>query len=441
MHLLDDDALARFLRDGYVTLDAGLPPEFHQALYDQVEEVFANEGNPGNNILPRVPEIRQVLDSPSVSGALNRILGANYYLHAHRFCHDRPANTDAQGLHKDSWSRLHHRTRWCMAFYYPQDTTVDMGPTGIVPGSQYYNTKPADGEVALAGAAGTVTIVHYDLWHRGLANTSDRRRFMLKFLFTRLQEPESSSANVESGFDPDDPSAPLWREMWRWHTGAPATPGQSLSTADAGTLTRQLGADDETTCFHAAYRLGESGAVDALVDALRAHHERARRNAGYGLSAAGADAVPALVDCLTDKDAEVRSAAVESLADMGTLAMAAKPALDETIADPDLEVRRRAAYALGTTGITEPTTALIQGLADEDEWVARNCALSLARVGAGAGEAVPALGQALSHPNRYVQANALKALERIDDDASRRLLYDHMATARWCPITSNTTPF
>ena len=34
----------------------------------------------------------------------------------------------------------HHRCRWVMAFYYPQDVTEDMGPTAIVPGRQCYNT-------------------------------------------------------------------------------------------------------------------------------------------------------------------------------------------------------------------------------------------------------------------------------------------------------------
>ena len=158
---LDDEALQRYLRQGYITLDAGLSADFHRGLFEEVDGLFEAEANPGNNILPRIPAIARVLDSPPVHGALQSLLGADYYLHAHRFCHYRQPRSEAQRLHKDSWSRRHHRTRWCMAFYYPQDTTGEMGPTGVVPGSQYLNSPPdPGGEIPLAGRAGTVTVVH-----------------------------------------------------------------------------------------------------------------------------------------------------------------------------------------------------------------------------------------------------------------------------------------
>ena len=35
-------------------------------------------------------------------------------------------------MHQDSYENdqnvRHHRTRWTMAFYYPQDVSLDMGP-------------------------------------------------------------------------------------------------------------------------------------------------------------------------------------------------------------------------------------------------------------------------------------------------------------------------
>ena len=106
--------------------------------------------------------------------ALASLLGSDYLLHPHRHCHQNLAGSQGQRMHQDSYEAdqnvRHHRVRWLMAFYYPQDTTQDMGPTGGVPGSQYYNTQPdlAD-EVPLAGCAGTVALVHYDLCKRRLA--------------------------------------------------------------------------------------------------------------------------------------------------------------------------------------------------------------------------------------------------------------------------------
>ena len=41
--------------------------------------------------------------------------------------------------------------------------------------------------------AGTVAITHYDIWHAASANTSDKMRYMLKFLFDRTEEPSAPS--------------------------------------------------------------------------------------------------------------------------------------------------------------------------------------------------------------------------------------------------------
>ena len=60
--LLDDRQVQAFLRDGYITLDAGPPADFHARLYDRITQVFDSEGNPGNDIRPRVPGLHQVLE-------------------------------------------------------------------------------------------------------------------------------------------------------------------------------------------------------------------------------------------------------------------------------------------------------------------------------------------------------------------------------------------
>ena len=152
--LLDDSRMQSFIADGYTMVKTDLPADFHQSVYGQIEEVLGAEGNPGNNLLPRIPDLQQVFDHPEVAGALTSILGPGYYLHPHRFCHFNKPGSEGQRLHKDAWSRRHHRLRWAMAFYYPQDTPVERGPTGVVPGSHYRNHLDQEDEerqIALSG--------------------------------------------------------------------------------------------------------------------------------------------------------------------------------------------------------------------------------------------------------------------------------------------------
>ena len=446
---LDEATLRRYVSNGYIHVQPVMPTGFHQDLYRQIDEVFETEGNPGNNLLPRVPAIGGILDDTQVRGALTSILGEDYIVHAHRHCHFRPPHTDAQRMHKDSWARRHHRTRWAMAFYYPQDTTVDMGPTGVVPGSQYFNDAPdSEAEVALAGEAGTVVIVHYDLWHRGMANVTDRKRYMLKFLFARMDEPEPAKEStqdriVSNGFEPTDPRSTMWRSMLAWHTGREVA-NEDLGVADADALSRRLDAP-EAEALKAAYALGTGGEAghDALLNALQSASQDSRRNIGYGLAAASDPVADRLCDLLADAETGVRLAAIDALADAGVGGERATAGLRALLKDDDADIRHRAAYGLGCLGSSGAAALpdLVAALESDDEWLARNASLAIARHGKSAGDFVEQLQRTVAHPNRYVQANALKALQRIDTTASRTALIVALQTSRWCPITTPKTPY
>lgn len=451
VHLMGDDTMKRFIKNGYITVKTDFPPDFHAAIYGRIEEILDKEGNPGNNLLPRIPEIQEVFDHPLVHGALTSILGKNYYLHPHRYCHYNPPGNEGQRLHKDSWTKRHHRTRWAMAFYYPQPTTVDMGPTGVVPGSQYYNTGPGTRkEMPAIGDAGAVTIVHYDLWHRAMPNTSIKKRFMVKFLFARLEEPEAPSWKCETPEWPesDVPEFNLWRSIWNWHAGrhAGSTPS-SLNDQDATNLVKGLHDTSERRSLQAAYGLSNLGkeGLEILTRALKGEDEAVRRSAGYGLTALGAEAVEGLVDIAQDaaQQETARTSAIDTLGDIGGPASATLPCLIDALTDASVSIRRAAADALGAmNGAAQPAIpAMIGALKDKDEWVRRNTALAFLRMGRAAEEGIPALKAALHDENRYVRAKAAKALERIGTPEALLAALHFYEAAMWCPITTKDRPF
>ena len=222
--LLTDSQVQAYLTNGYITVQTAHPPAVHQNIHQQIETLFATEGNPGNDIVPKAPDLYQILRDPAVDGALQSLLGPSYLIHPHRHCHHNPCGSEGQGMRQDSYENdqnvRHHRTRWTMAFYYPQDVSLDMGPTAILPATQYYTSSEQAyerEELPLCGRAGTVTIVHYDLWHRAMPNASDRDRFMVKFLFTRMGEPRAPSWDHRDGTwqaEGTDPPTELCRRAW-----------------------------------------------------------------------------------------------------------------------------------------------------------------------------------------------------------------------------------
>ena len=152
---LDDEQVRRFICDGVVVLDSGVAPEVHQRIYDRIQWSNTHEFNMGNNVLPRVAELQQILDAPAVRGALQSVLGDGYLLHPHRFMHasepldeeernlspagdeHRPpmgkGSTANSGWHRDGQIPLgrarYHVPRTALIFYFPQDTPVERGPT------------------------------------------------------------------------------------------------------------------------------------------------------------------------------------------------------------------------------------------------------------------------------------------------------------------------
>ncbi len=487
--LLGDEEMQQFIAEGYLTLKSSLPASFHQDIYQRTEEVFAKEGNPGNNVLPRIPMVQQVFDDPVVRGALTSVVGPDYIMHAHRHCHINQAGSEGGGWHKDSYWGYHkvryHRNRWVMIFYYPQDVTLENGPTAVMPGTHYYNKRAADEQderhLPVLGEAGTCTLVHFDLWHRAMPNSTAANRYMMKFQFTRLSEPSRPSWNRQvpewpaNGSRPSTKHRVVWSRIWDWHAGAQSRAAanghiEQLSESLNGTLEQRLAATDalgglghkaapavaallgalgdeaEPVRLNAAYALGAVGAaaVGPLIAALDDEREHVREHAAYALSAVGEAAVEALVAALGDEHAHVRGFAAYALGDMGARAgAAAAAALCALGDDPDAWVRRNVAEALGTIELNPAASvpALAVLLADEDEQVRFNAAYALAHFGPAAAAATDALATALGDENRYVQGHSTAALQQIGTPQAQDLLLRHLTAARWCPIMTKETTF
>ena len=448
MKLLTDSQMQAFIINGFVTVKADFSPAFHESVRTQAEAIFSTEGNPGNDILPKIPDLADLSTHPAVTGALTSVLGPGYAIHPHRHCHLTPPQQPAQRHHQDSYEDdrnvRHHRTRWAMAFYYPQDVNPQMGPTSVLPASQYYTSrKQAErkDEALLCGDAGAVTIVHYDLWHRATTNLSNRNRFMIKFLFCRMAEPTAPSWNCSDSVWRDpvaDAATPLlWQSVWNWHLGDEVShDGQVAANHTGVSATRaeervqeEVGGLPEAGRLENVYRLSSQGqkgsaalteilaeeAVALLDRNLAASHTNPSQLIScFGLSAQGAAAVPSLVNALAAEEWPLRATAADILGDIGLPASHAVPRLLNCLEDDSEWVRRNAVEALGNIASPEAVPRLARLLTDDScHFVRHNAALSLAKIGPHAETACPALKLALDDENLYVPGNARLALARI----------------------------
>ena len=460
---LTDKQMREFIINGYITVKTDLPASFHENICHHLDAMFEHTGNLGNNVLPLIPEIQQIFDHPIVDGAMQGVLGSSYVMHPHRYCHFNPEGSGGQGFHKDTYEGdeqiRRHRCRWAMGFYYPQNVTEDMGPTAVLPGSHYYDSSESaheQPEVSLCGEAGTATIVHYDLWHRATPNRSDKKRYMLKFLFSRIDEPRTPSWKsntddwdaVVKGIEPDHPD--LWESQWNWYYGKQDSIN-GVSHNEVDQLLENLENEDEKIRLNACYRLGKVGkaAVPRLGKVLRGSSDPHRNYAGCALSLIGSPAVSTLIDALQETDESVRTAAAYALADTGKSAEQAIPALNDAVKDESPWVRRNAIESLGIIGqrisvnidLTKTVQVMTEALDDEYYWVRYNATRSLAILGPLSEPALPKLISQLEDDNRYVRFNAALALKQINTTEAREVLFNHLFSTRWCSLSTRDTPY
>ncbi|TCN21153.1 HEAT repeat domain-containing protein [Mesobacillus foraminis] len=462
--LLSDEQMRKFITDGYLILQTDFPEEFHENLNTQLKKVYEEEGNPGNNILPRIQEVQKVFDNPVITGALTSVLGPNYMLHAHRHGHYN-ASPVAGGWHKDSYwgyERMrNHHPWWAMIMYFPQDTPVELGPTGIMPGTQNYETRifetddPKE-EALASGKAGTFALIHYDIWHRATPNKLGQPRFMLKFEFMRTQLPESPSWNnsEKAWVKPSSAKAlpgehnVMWEDTWNWLHGKIGSMAdtQPKDVMQVEELVKSIEHHYEPVALNAAYELACSGkaGVQGLLQALHHENTNVSRLAAYGLSIAGPEAIPGLISALENSRVETVVHAAFALGEQGYLAGEAVPYLIDCLKNhSSVYVRRTIVEALSMNGSHSEIIAneLSKCLQDSDNQVRFMACLSLARLSSYADTAVPELELALNDENRYVRAHAAEALRYIGTERAKDSLIKFLLNSRWCPTTTPANTF
>jgi hypothetical protein len=112
-------------QDGYVLLHPDLPPDvsrpgetpisYNAMICDKVNRLQELRRDTGNNLLPQLPELMTLFDHPVIHGALQSILGDDYYIHLHHATHTKRGVEAGLGQrhHKDSVGiHLIANSRW-----------------------------------------------------------------------------------------------------------------------------------------------------------------------------------------------------------------------------------------------------------------------------------------------------------------------------------------
>ena len=217
-HLLSDSEVARFLVTGYHLVEPELPAGLNESIAAQLDALdYESLATPSPKLCPSSGKYSITRPSKARSSACSaRITRCSRIATGT----GKQPNSPHMNWHQDGLNNRDVLLNRFLGLYYPTDVTPDMGPTIIVPGTQFRNA-PTDrmatytnirGQVPLVVKAGTVAFTHYDLWHGTAANRSPHKRHMIKFLFRRTQDNTGPTWN----HDPEAANKPAdWNERDR----------------------------------------------------------------------------------------------------------------------------------------------------------------------------------------------------------------------------------
>ena len=217
---LTDTHVLEFCRNGFLIVEGAVPDEINRRTCDYLNGVIP--ANPSyipegltNEDLERIRNshepntlmledwfVEQILLNPQLAGALRSLLGKNVGLPVLLSKHSVEGPASAQQWHHDADCVFGPEVNYLEAFYYPQDTPLELGPTAVLPGSHIARTDREDEEmgVATAAPAGSFVVHSQSILHRRSESTASGLRHMLKYNYWRTVPPERDWI-VDADFD------------------------------------------------------------------------------------------------------------------------------------------------------------------------------------------------------------------------------------------------
>ena len=174
---LTDTQVLDFCRNGFLVLDGAVDDETNQRTLDYLNggilanpsfipeglttedlERIRNSPSEPSTILLEDWFNQNVILNPQLAGALRSLLGKNVGLPILTSRHRQQCPAVAGEWHHDDDCAFGPEVNYLEAFYYPQDTPVEMGPTEVLPGSHIGPTQreAEDKGVVTAGPAGSL---------------------------------------------------------------------------------------------------------------------------------------------------------------------------------------------------------------------------------------------------------------------------------------------
>jgi ectoine hydroxylase-related dioxygenase (phytanoyl-CoA dioxygenase family) len=192
---MNDHDVLDFCRNGYIMLEGVVPDDINDRVMEYCDQYA---GASGEIPIAEPWLVSAVTLNPALAGVLRSLLGRDFAYLDRAATHRSNGAQPGQRWHRDGGAVHGPRVDCLMGFYLPQETTLEMGPTEVLPGSHHLFQIPQymahysriRGSTYACAPAGSIFVTHYAIWHRRSSSTSSQVRNLLKFWYLRTTPPQ-----------------------------------------------------------------------------------------------------------------------------------------------------------------------------------------------------------------------------------------------------------
>ena len=191
---LKDTQVLEFCKQGFLVLEGVVPDEINRRTVEFLDRYPSHEPT---EILLEDWFVDNVILNPQAAGAVRSLLGQNFGLPIIMSNHRVNCPSPAQNWHRDGNSKYGPALNYLQVFYYPEDCSLDLGPTEVLPGSHFLFSLSKNmghyggirGAHRAAAPAGSIFFTVYSIWHRRSAASGKGLRNLLKYNYWRTESP------------------------------------------------------------------------------------------------------------------------------------------------------------------------------------------------------------------------------------------------------------
>ena len=191
---LTDSQVLEFCKQGYLLLEGVVPDEINRRTISYLDKHPSHEPT---EILTEDWFVDNVILNPQAAGAVRSLLSQNFGLPIIMSNHRVECPSPSQRWHRDGNSKHGPELNYLQVFYYPEECSIDLGPTELLPGSHFLFSLSNQmghygairGAYRAAAAAGSIFVTVYSIWHRRSAASGEGLRNLLKYNYWRTESP------------------------------------------------------------------------------------------------------------------------------------------------------------------------------------------------------------------------------------------------------------